>query len=654
MDNNFTPRKICESNLAFNIPIYQRLFTWEEEQINQLLDDMKNQCKKSSDSPYYIGMLTIHKQDNGNNDLVDGQQRITVLSIIATVFQKYFAEWSKMKGKLKLSARADDQAYLQSMFDNEISEEVCNKRMADGKSTVESWIDNNFSNDDKRIRFAKYVFNYCTFFIAWLPEQYKTKDLNKYFEAMNSTGKNLESHEIIKVEKYLRSMETEQSFYTAVWNLVSDMDHLLIRRKTNEQEDDYRERYRKAIGEFDNRFKDKNFIDLINDFKSEDKSSTDEELHKSLREIKADGHNPNVRRQDKYYGEGWHSMLNFPEFMLQVLYLQLPKTERSLVNVNVLFDVHRLQETVDKHTANWTEVDWKHFGQELLRYRLLFDYYIIRIPNSEAGGYELEFSEPKDGEIDSSVIAQMQSYLYVDSSSKTYYRWVVPYLEYLKSSTEIHMADLFVNLHRIDDDIDEHSIIYLEDESSISYGSRRTVYFLRRLDFYLWLGNHKAGNTSDKSYSIVDRFVFKRSINSQEHLHPQNDKERDEYKPWYDEKDKFGNLFLITSSFNSSQSDDSINTKFGRIKDQIEYSRIESIKLYFIFMFCAEGEHNWNLNNMKKHQDDMLALLRLSYKDCSVTEIHCFLEEIKDYYKALVSKVSMTNSAFAESTKYVQ
>lgn len=637
MENVYTPQRICEIDVRYNIPIYQRLFTWEEEQINQLLDDMKNQYDKKSDSPYYIGMLTI--QDNDNNDLVDGQQRFTVLSIIATVFQQYYEEWKKMKGKLSLSAREDDQAFLQGMFDNRFDESYYNKRMADGRRTVELWIESNFTNYDARSQFAKYVFNYCTFFIALLPKGYKAKDLNKYFETMNSTGRNLESHEIIKVEKYLASMETEQDFYTTVWNLVSDMDKPLIRKKTKkEQEEDYQERFRKAIREFDKNIESKVFNGLINDLASEDKSSTDEETYKSLRELDEDGHNPNVRRQDKYYGEGWHSMLNFPEFILQVLYIQLSDTKRREVNVNEFFDVHRLQESIDEYTANWVEIDWKHFGQELLRYRLLFDYYIIRIPNSEAGDYDLEFSEPQDGDIDSSVVSQMQSYLYVDSSSKTYYRWVVPFLEYLNSTTDdIHMADLFVNLHRIDDSIDEHSVNYLNDESSISYGSRRTVYFLRRLDFYLWLGNHKAARTNDKSYSIINRFVFKRSINSQEHLHPQHDEGRNEYMPWHEKKDRFGNLFLITSSFNSTQSDDSINTKFGRIKDQIAYSRIESVKLYMIFRSCEQGKHEWDLKNMEKHQEDMLYLLRKSYDTCDLERLHDYLESISTFQSYLNS-----------------
>ena len=375
MENIYTPQKICDSVIKYNIPIYQRLFTWEEEQINQFLDDMKNQYMKASDSPYYIGMLTIQTQDNENKDLVDGQQRFTVLSIIATVFQRYYEEWKNMNGKLKLSAREDDQAFLEGMFDNRFDESHYNKRMADGRKTVELWIENNFTDDDARSHFAKYVFNNCTFFIALLPQKYKAKDLNKYFETMNSTGRNLESHEIIKVEKYLGSMESEQDFYTTIWNLVSDMDKLLIRKRTEsqkkEQEEEFQERFGKAIREFDSNIKSKVFNGLINDLASDDTSSTDEETYKSLRELDEDGHNPNVRRQDKYHGEGWHSMLNFPEFMLQVLYIQLSDIERGLVNVNEFFDVHRLQESIDKHTANWVEVDWKHFGRELLRYRRL-------------------------------------------------------------------------------------------------------------------------------------------------------------------------------------------------------------------------------------------------------------------------------------------
>ena len=147
----------------------------------------------------------------------------------------------------------------------------------------------------------------------------------------------------------------------------------------------------------------------------------------------------------------------------------------------------------------WTESKWKNFGKELLRYRLIFDYYVIRIPNSEIGDYRLDYSDMEGNEIDSSVISQIQSLLYVDSSSKTYYRWIVPFLDFLRQEKDISPNSIFKELQIIDNEIDEHSELFLDNEESYSFGGRRTVYFLRRLDFYLWLKNHNTRNTSDKS-----------------------------------------------------------------------------------------------------------------------------------------------------------
>lgn len=255
MENNkFTPETICQGAKIYNIPIYQRLFAWDEANVMQLLDDLKDLFTKSPDKPYYIGMLTMH-----GNDLVDGQQRFTVLSLIASVFQRYYAPWSAMKGKLHLSARVDDADYLCSLFGYKPRKDVENQKMRKGREAIEVWVKDNESTLDI-ISYAEYVFKYCTFFIATLPEGYQPRDLNKYFEAMNSTGRNLESHEIVKVVKYLKSMTSEQDLYNDIWNIVADMDKPLIRKKTKgdlkEKEEDFRGRYMKAIYQFDTLFPD--------------------------------------------------------------------------------------------------------------------------------------------------------------------------------------------------------------------------------------------------------------------------------------------------------------------------------------------------------------------------------------------------------------
>ncbi|MBR5645498.1 MAG: DUF262 domain-containing protein [Treponema sp.] len=624
-NNRFTPEIICTSEHTFNIPIYQRLFEWEKDNIEQLLNDMLFEYNRNSTnpSPYYIGMLTLYE-----NDLVDGQQRFTVLSIIASVFKNLYEPWANMKGKLHLKARFDDERYLSSLFDEKEITDYTNKKMHNGKETVIDWVNKNLNASNKK-EFAKYVYEKCTFFMATLPQNYKPSDLNKYFEAMNSTGRNLESHEIIKVEKYLKSIKDNQPFYNQIWNLVADMDKLLIRYKTEgrqkESEDELRQRYKELFLNFDSYIEKKSFIyknniELLNDFHEDEEQDSD---FQTISELEADGHNPDVRRQDKYFGDGYHSALNFPEFLLQILFISLNEETRNKVNVNEFFDVHALQKIFKEYTNDWNGDNWKKFGEDLLRYRILYDYFVLRVPNSEFNPYDLEFSEPeKEKETDSNMIKQLQSVLYVDSSSKTYYRWIVPFLEFINKNHNASATQIFKELQRIDNTIKEHSEDILNNPKDISFGGRYTVYFLRRLDFYLWLDNHKL--SSQKIDPVINNYKFKRSYNSQEHLHPQNDENREGYEPWGDYKHKFGNLFLISSSFNSTQSDDTINTKFGRILDQISSNSIESIKLYKILEFCKEEEKTgsvaelakcWTIKKMEEHQKKMLQRLHDSYKE---------------------------------------
>lgn len=60
-----------------NIPEYQRIYCWDEEQVITLLDDIIN-IKTSS---YYLGNVILHI-NNGKLDIVDGQQRLVTLAIV--------------------------------------------------------------------------------------------------------------------------------------------------------------------------------------------------------------------------------------------------------------------------------------------------------------------------------------------------------------------------------------------------------------------------------------------------------------------------------------------------------------------------------------------------------------------------------------------
>ena len=63
---------------SYKIPLYQRHYSWNNEQINQLFEDID----KESDG-YYIGNLLVTSSGKKNStlEIVDGQQRLTTLSL---------------------------------------------------------------------------------------------------------------------------------------------------------------------------------------------------------------------------------------------------------------------------------------------------------------------------------------------------------------------------------------------------------------------------------------------------------------------------------------------------------------------------------------------------------------------------------------------
>ena len=69
------------SNTFFKIPDYQRGYSWEEDQLKDLVKDIKHIANKNH--RHYTGTIVI-SNSNGDErfDVVDGQQRLTSLIIL--------------------------------------------------------------------------------------------------------------------------------------------------------------------------------------------------------------------------------------------------------------------------------------------------------------------------------------------------------------------------------------------------------------------------------------------------------------------------------------------------------------------------------------------------------------------------------------------
>jgi uncharacterized protein with ParB-like and HNH nuclease domain len=75
---------------AFEIPPYQRPYAWEEDQVRELLSDLLNAMDNTSSSGgvYFLGSIVLIKSPNDpQSKVVDGQQRLTTLTILLSVLR---------------------------------------------------------------------------------------------------------------------------------------------------------------------------------------------------------------------------------------------------------------------------------------------------------------------------------------------------------------------------------------------------------------------------------------------------------------------------------------------------------------------------------------------------------------------------------------
>lgn len=80
-------RKIFSSDYEFRIPDYQRPYRWGVEQAVQLLDDLLESLYRDPLDPYFLGSLVLVEQDDGHYDVIDGQQRLTTLTVLFSVLR---------------------------------------------------------------------------------------------------------------------------------------------------------------------------------------------------------------------------------------------------------------------------------------------------------------------------------------------------------------------------------------------------------------------------------------------------------------------------------------------------------------------------------------------------------------------------------------
>ena len=163
-------------NKKLKIPDYQRPYTWSTKSAIALFNDIFREYK-SNKNEYRIGSTILH-QESENYNIVDGQQRLTTLTIL-----------------LNLLGQKENLPLLEQIFNplsfNSITN---NNKILKQKAEL-------LTGNEKE-KFKQFILNNCTMVEIIV---YKQQDAFNYFDSQNTRGKALEVHDLLKAY-HLRHM----------------------------------------------------------------------------------------------------------------------------------------------------------------------------------------------------------------------------------------------------------------------------------------------------------------------------------------------------------------------------------------------------------------------------------------------------------------
>nr|WP_027137223.1 DUF262 domain-containing protein [Gaetbulibacter saemankumensis] len=198
-------------NEQFFIPAYQRRYAWKWKQAKELYDDINN--LKNGDS-HLLGNIVCLTSDHtaGINQLevVDGQQRITTLSLLLHTFHNIFkkngngGECNRIMGMLKskgpdqipenkvLLGELDNDDYQRVLLQRDL-ENINNENLVNCYENFKNWL-----SELEESEFNSLYYKLLQSVSVIRLDVYQAKDAYKLFETINNRGLSLNHTDIIK------------------------------------------------------------------------------------------------------------------------------------------------------------------------------------------------------------------------------------------------------------------------------------------------------------------------------------------------------------------------------------------------------------------------------------------------------------------------
>lgn len=226
--------QLFEEEAIYTVPIYQRNYAWRAEQIEQLISDVHDALADGDDG-YFLGNLIVTRRPGREADyeVIDGQQRLTTLYLLLTILAQDGARpYDAHRDRLRYESRMRASEALRRVVTEasrhaaSIAEVATNgdTGIHEGYNVVRQFLHQHpkLRAAEDRGRFADFLRDRVTVVRAALPP---TKDLNRYFEIMNTRGQQLQQVDIVKARLMSRlTDDIERACFAWIWDACADMD----------------------------------------------------------------------------------------------------------------------------------------------------------------------------------------------------------------------------------------------------------------------------------------------------------------------------------------------------------------------------------------------------------------------------------------------
>ena len=167
-------------DMKLTLPTYQRPYRWKVSSTNTLFIDTYNAFKNNIPE-YRLGTVILHKDVYSNKyNIVDGQQRLTTLSILLYTLGK------------------KDQGLLREKLSN-----LSNDAIVRNHHILSRRI--NELDKQEQVEYKEYLLKQCTMVQIVTDNE---QEAFQFFDSQNTRGKELAPHDLLK-SYHLREMENE-------------------------------------------------------------------------------------------------------------------------------------------------------------------------------------------------------------------------------------------------------------------------------------------------------------------------------------------------------------------------------------------------------------------------------------------------------------